>query len=111
MIVRPLEPWLSQLRNWVIIPDGALDYVPFAALPMQDAQPESLVVLQHDVAVTPAAWTLDTRGSRAPLPHRRKILLVADPVYQADDPRAGNSQECAGGGADFRPSCARSQPW
>jgi CHAT domain-containing protein/tetratricopeptide (TPR) repeat protein len=87
MIVGPLEPWLSHVRNWVIIPDGALDYVPFAALQLRDAQPESFVVLQHDVAVTPAAWMLDTSRSPVALHDRRKILLVADPVYQADDPR------------------------
>ena len=87
MIVRPLEPWLRRLRNWVIIPDGALDYVPFAALRIPDAQPESFVVLQHDVAVTPAAWMLNASPRRAPPDDRRRILLVADPVYQADDPR------------------------
>jgi CHAT domain-containing protein/tetratricopeptide (TPR) repeat protein len=87
MIIRPLEPWLSGARNWVVIPDGALAYVPFAALQMRYAQPESFAAMQHDVAVTPAAWMLDTSHARA-LPHdHRKILLVADPVYEADDPR------------------------
>src|SRR5205807_8825246 len=32
MIIRPIEPWLSGARQWVVIPDGALDYIPFAAL-------------------------------------------------------------------------------
>ena len=86
-IIRPLEPWLSGVRNWVVIPDGALDYVPFTALQMRDGQAPSFVVLQHDVAVTPAAWMLDTGYRRAAPEERRKILLVADPVYQADDPR------------------------
>jgi CHAT domain-containing protein len=87
MIIRPLEPWLSHARNWLVIPDGALDYVPFSALQMRDAQPGSFVAMQHDVAITPAAWMLDASRSLAPLHDRRKILLVADPVYQADDPR------------------------
>ncbi|HTL92772.1 MAG TPA: CHAT domain-containing tetratricopeptide repeat protein, partial [Steroidobacteraceae bacterium] len=86
-ISRPLEPWLSGARNWVVIPDGALDYVPFAALRTRDAQAESFVVLQHDIAVTPAAWMLDASHGRSPPGDRGKILLVADPVYQADDPR------------------------
>src|SRR5262249_33320182 len=89
VIVRPLEPWLSHVRNWVVIPDGSLDYVPFAALQVQDALPESFVVLQHNVAVTPAAWMLDTSDSRKTLHDRGKMLLVADPVYEADDPRLG----------------------
>jgi len=87
MIIWPLEPWLSRARNWVVIPDGALDYVPFAALQMRDAQPGSYVAMQHDVAVTPAAWMLDASHGRVQPHDHRKILLVADPVYEADDPR------------------------
>jgi CHAT domain-containing protein len=87
MIIRPLEPWLSHARNWIVIPDGALDYVPFAAMKVQDAQGGSYVAMQHDVAVTPAAWMLDTNRGRPTLHEQRKILLVADPVYQVDDPR------------------------
>jgi CHAT domain-containing protein len=86
-IIWPLEPWLSHVRNWIVIPDGALDYVPFAALKVQDGQHASFVAMQHDVAVTPAAWMLDTNRGRPTLHDQRKILLVADPVYQADDPR------------------------
>jgi CHAT domain-containing protein/tetratricopeptide (TPR) repeat protein len=92
MIIRPLEPWLTRVRNWVVIPDGALDYVPFAALRVADTPPVSFVVMQHDVAVTPAAWMLDTRHSAPPPDDRRKLLLVADPVYEADDPRLATAQ-------------------
>jgi CHAT domain-containing protein/tetratricopeptide (TPR) repeat protein len=83
LIIRPIEPWLSGVRQWVVIPDGALDYVPFAALRM----PDSFVAMRHDVAFTPAAWVLDTNEARAPPRDRRGLLLVADPVYEADDPR------------------------
>ena len=87
LIIRPIEPWLSGVRQWVLIPDGALDFVPFAALRGTDAKSESFVAMRHDVASTPAAWMLDTRGRRAEPHQRRGLLLVADPVYQADDPR------------------------
>jgi CHAT domain-containing protein len=87
MIVHPLEPWLSGVRNWVIVPDGALDYVAFAALRIRDDDPESFVVMQHDVAVTPAAWMLHVSHDRRPERTEGRVLLVADPVYQADDPR------------------------
>jgi CHAT domain-containing protein/tetratricopeptide (TPR) repeat protein len=87
MIIRPLEPWLAGVRNWVVIPDGALDYVPFAALRVGEAQQQRFAVMQHDVAVTPAAWMLDSSRSRRPLRAGGKILIVADPVYRADDPR------------------------
>ncbi|TLY85873.1 MAG: CHAT domain-containing protein [Gammaproteobacteria bacterium] len=95
LIIRPIEPWLSGVRQWVIIPDGALDYVPFAALRGTDGKSESFVAMQHDVAFTPAAWMLDTRGTRAEPHERRGLLLVADPVYQADDPRLAALEKAA----------------
>lgn len=86
LIVKPLEPWLSSVSRWIVVPDGALDYVPFGALQMS-MEPQSFVVLHHDVALTPAVWMLDTRNADPPPDHERSLLLVADPVYQADDPR------------------------
>jgi CHAT domain-containing protein len=85
-VVRPIESWLGA-HQWVVIPDGALDYVPFAALRSSASGPGSFVAARHDVALTPAAWRLNppaaNPGTRAP----RTLLIVADPVYQADDPR------------------------
>jgi CHAT domain-containing protein len=86
MIVRPLEPWLSDVKRWIIVPDGALDYVPLAALQTPD-NAGSFVVQRHDIALTPAAWALRASGTRESPHARRALLLVADPVYQAEDPR------------------------
>ena len=86
LVVRPLEPWLSGVDQWVIVPDGALDYVPFPALELSRSA-GSFVVLHHDVALTPAAWMLGAYEARRPSATSRALLLVADPVYQADDPR------------------------
>jgi CHAT domain-containing protein len=97
MIVQPLEPWLSHVHSWLIVPDGALDYVPFAALRMQAGQADSFVVTEHDVAVTPAAWMLDKSGVRPPAQHRRELLLVADPVYQLEDPRLATIKDALAG--------------
>jgi CHAT domain-containing protein/tetratricopeptide (TPR) repeat protein len=88
-VLGPIESQLLSATQWVFIPDGALDYVPFAALLTPTGTKDSFVVMQHDVAVTPAAWMLDTRGDDAKQPPPRALLLVADPVYQADDPRLG----------------------
>jgi CHAT domain-containing protein len=89
MIIRPIEPWLSGVRQWLIIPDAALDYVPFAALAVPDANGASFVATRHDVALAPAAWMLETSGPRGRPRARRALLIVADPVYQPDDPRLG----------------------
>jgi CHAT domain-containing protein len=86
-VLQPIEPSLSGVRLWVVIPDGALDYVPLAALRSSDAQSMTFVALQHDVVLTPAAWRLDTRRVPVGGQDQRGLLLVADPVYQPDDPR------------------------
>lgn len=52
MIIRPLEPSLSGVRQWVIVPDGALEYVPFTALQTPEPLAGSFVAARHDVALT-----------------------------------------------------------
>ncbi len=100
LIVQPIEPYLATARQWVLIPDGALDYVPFAALRKPQPKSDSFVVLQHDVALTPAAWMLERSGSSTGAHHPRRLLLVADPVYQPDDPRLAAIKRAAAPGAD-----------
>ena len=85
-ILLPIAAQLSTARQWIIIPDGALDYVPFAALLGSEQGADAFVASRHDVALTPAAWMLSP-GDEAGAPPRGRLLLVADPVYQADDPR------------------------
>jgi CHAT domain-containing protein/tetratricopeptide (TPR) repeat protein len=86
LVIKPLEPWLTGAEQWIIVPDGALDYIPFAALRLT-GNPDSYVVLRHDVALTPAAWMLNTEEATSRHSDERALLLVADPVYQPDDPR------------------------
>ena len=86
-IVRPIAASLEAARTWIVIPDGALDFVPFAALRSSQDPSASPVVAQHDLALTPAAWMLETAAPRTRPKTEPELLLVADPVYQADDPR------------------------
>jgi CHAT domain-containing protein len=101
LVLKPVIPWVSGVRQWIVVPDGILDYVPFAAL-VESSSPRSFVVLNHEVALTPAAWML---GSQDPARHvatKRALLLVDDPVYQSDDPRipAPNRRPAAPGQPD-----------
>jgi CHAT domain-containing protein/tetratricopeptide (TPR) repeat protein len=84
LVVEPLEPRLSGTPLWVVIPDGALAYVPFAAL--RDPKSGQFVALHHDIALVPAAWMLSAPAAGESRPPTR-LLLVADPVYQSDDQR------------------------
>jgi CHAT domain-containing protein len=87
LILRPIEPSLAGVWQWLVIPDGALDYVPFAALRGSGSGAAPFVVMQHDIALTPAAWMLAARERPMEARGGRALLIVADPVYQPDDPR------------------------
>jgi CHAT domain-containing protein len=68
-------------RIWVV-PDGALQYVPFAALPRGGAP----VVDSVEVTTLPSASALLYLGSRVRAPIEN-VAVFADPVFRADDPR------------------------
>ena len=91
-VIHPIEPWLGGVHQWLIIPDGALSYVPFAALRTPQSEGGAFVAVLHDVAFTPASWMIKATPSRSPGHDRRALLMIADPVYEAGDPRlAGRS--------------------
>lgn len=73
-------------RRLLIVPDGALAYVPFAALP-QPAAPAVPLVEAHEIVLLPSASTLAAlrRRSRAMPPGI--LAVLADPVFAPDDPR------------------------
>jgi CHAT domain-containing protein len=89
LVVQPLAPWLGSARLWLVVPDGALDYVPIAGLRVSEGGEESFAIQRHDVALVPAAWML-SNPANAEVRHDRQLLLVADPVYQSEDPRLRN---------------------
>jgi CHAT domain-containing protein len=90
LIIAPIESSLAGARLWTIIPDGALGYVPFGALREQDSVSGAFVVSHHDIALAPAAWMLHSNRTYATGQAGGRLLLVADPVYQRDDPRLKN---------------------
>jgi CHAT domain-containing protein/tetratricopeptide (TPR) repeat protein len=83
-----IDPFASRLgtRRLVIVPDGALQYVPFAALPRPGSgQP---MVMRNEVVALPSASTIavlrDRTTARA---SRNRIAIIADPVFDSSDAR------------------------
>src|SRR5262249_1709383 len=72
-------------KRLVIVASGALDYIPFAALPM----PAIPLIANHEIVNLPSASVLPLiRGNPSERREDMKTLaLVADPVFEADDPR------------------------
>jgi CHAT domain-containing protein len=88
-ILQPLEQYIAPYRTLIFAPDGALHYIPFAALRAMGPDRPRFLIENHDVAVTPSVRLLLNRPpeAAAPSPRADRLLLVADPVYTADDDR------------------------
>jgi CHAT domain-containing protein len=89
-IIRPLASLLGTKRL-VIVADGALQLVSFAALPLPGdttAEPRRLVD-DHEIVYEPSASVLALQRSelagRKRAPHA--VVILADPVFAIDDPR------------------------
>lgn len=96
MILGPAAAHLGRKRL-LIISDGALDYIPFAALPAPHAtsqKPQTVaawspLMLDHEIVNLPSASTLAALrhdlGTRNPAP--KTLAVLADPVFEKDDER------------------------
>jgi CHAT domain-containing protein len=111
-----LGPVAAQLGNkrLLIVSDGALQYIPFAALPVPDSRPKTQdprpttsdqrpatsdqrpLIADHEIVHLPSASVLAVLrkelAGRKPAP--KAVAVLADPVFQGNDPRVkrGTSQ-------------------
>ena len=85
MIIAPAIADLGTKRL-VVVADGALQYVPFAALAVNGRRP---LVVDHEIVSLPSASSLavqrQTLANRPPAP--KGIAVVADPVFSVADER------------------------
>ena len=85
-----LSPVATQLGNkrLLVVADGALQYVPFAALSKSAATYQPLIV-EHEVISLPSASTLAVlrRELSGRKPATKALALFADPVFSVDDAR------------------------
>jgi CHAT domain-containing protein len=87
-----LGPVAGQLagRRILVVADGALQYLPFPALPEPGRRPPLVpLVVEHEVVSLPSASVMAAlRGDsrRRPLPPG-VVAVLADPVFEGDDPR------------------------
>lgn len=92
-----------EIRRLAIVPDGALCYLPFAALPQPDTGEPLLT--RHDVVTLPSASFLAAQRQRLASrpPAAGTLAVLADPVFDPRDPRVrGGSPAQAAGGAETR---------
>jgi CHAT domain-containing protein len=87
LVINPLPTDALRSPNLVIIPDGALHYIPFAVLKNGGSAEGSYLIDSHFVASAPSLVTLAVSGDRNPRPLTAQVLIVSDPVYSATDDR------------------------
>jgi CHAT domain-containing protein len=101
-----LSPAARELdgRRVLVVPDGALQFVNFAALPDPGASGQPLV-FGHDVVSMPSASSLAAlrRAGLDRAPASQKLAVFADPVFDSKDPRIAAA---ARPGADARKSAS-----
>jgi CHAT domain-containing protein len=91
LILGPVSPQLGNKRL-AIVSDGALQYVPFSALPVRRRASERVpLVVEHEIVNLPSASVLGMlrQEKQGRTSADRLLAILADPVFSARDPRLG----------------------
>jgi CHAT domain-containing protein len=88
MLLGPIGKRLAGKRIVVVL-DGALQYVPFAALPVPGRNPSVPLIVEHEIVSLPSASVLavlrrETSKRTSPT---NAVAVLADPVFELEDPR------------------------
>jgi CHAT domain-containing protein len=113
MVLGPVAGLLKGRRRLLIVSEGALQYIPFSALPAPDeatAGPrrhldKDPLILRHEITSAPSASVLSLLrrdlARRRPAP--KAIAVFADPVFDRSDPRVKRGDAGAAGGEEVSP--------
>ncbi len=110
-----LAPVVAQLghKRLIVVADGALQFIPFAALPLPAAPPDNHktyrpLITEHELVNLPSASTLAVlrREFAARPPAAKTLAVLADPIFMANDERLTASKS-AGARAPVATPAAR----
>lgn len=85
MLLAPVAGEL-QSKRLLIVGEGVLQYVPFAALPLRAGEP---LIVRHEIVSLPSASVLAVLRNETEKrkPASRNVAVLADPVFSASDSR------------------------
>jgi CHAT domain-containing protein len=89
MVLEPVAGQIATAKRLLIVSDGALQYIPFAALPVRGGTQTHLLLQDHEIVNLPSASVLallqrQINGRQKP---SREVAVLADPVFAKDDAR------------------------
>ena len=95
MLLAPVAAHLSRAKRLVIVAPGALQLIPFGALPAPKTSvsppPENglPLIVSHELVVLPSASTLAMlrRDMGRSAARTKEVAILADPVFSSDDER------------------------
>jgi CHAT domain-containing protein/Tfp pilus assembly protein PilF len=94
-ILAPIRERLSGRQRLVILADGALHLIPFAALPEPAGAGAEPLLVSHEIVMLPSATFLAEQRRR--LLNRRPapgaVAVIADPIFSLSDERLSPAQE------------------
>ncbi len=95
MLLGPVKQLLAE-QTLLVVSDGALQYVPFGSLPIPSSAGSSTpvpLITRHEVVNLPSASVLAVLrhelASRKPAP--KMLAVLANPVFQREDPRVSKA--------------------
>ncbi len=101
ILMGPLAEQVGRKRL-IIVAHGALQYLPFAALPEPANRDEKSgppyayrsLIVDHEIVSLPSASTLEVlrQGMNGRKPPTKMVAVFADPVFSSDDPRVKQVQ-------------------
>jgi len=88
LVLTPIVPLLTKDRL-LIAADGALQYVPFAALPVvgTDGTPQPLLRTREVIGLPSLSVLISQRAAARRAPPSKAVAVFADPVFDRADPR------------------------
>lgn len=100
-VIEPVASIIADKRM-LVVADGALNYIPFEALIKNadgaDYASLNYLVKTNEIVYSPSASVIAAIRNSAAGSGGKNVLLVADPVFSADDPRAKGSGPAASSG-------------
>src|SRR5262245_22188998 len=100
-VIEPAAAIIADKRV-LVVADGALNYIPFEALIKKtdgaDYASLNYLVKANEIVYSPSASVIAAIRGSSNTASGKNVLLVADPVFSADDPRAKGSGATAASG-------------